>query len=250
MVRNCGGRNHCRDMRKEGKIGELQSKIMKEFPESSLAFRRQFSFADVGPGVNIENIMKEVGQESKETGVKIWEFISKENVRLNILTDSLDISSTVHKTYDQGDGYKFRDTIKFVIDNFIEITSIPIIKRIGLRYQDECPIPEKKKDVFKSYYNSIFPFNRFKIENTVNMNFRIVDKIKEYNLIYQEHIKKINNDYKLILDFDCFATEIPTEKYLEILDKLHKIVSDEFEKTMKKPAIEIMRGGAKADEDK
>jgi len=34
----------------ESKIGDFQMKIMKEFPESALLFRRQIVFADIGPG--------------------------------------------------------------------------------------------------------------------------------------------------------------------------------------------------------
>ena len=40
----------------ENKIGEFQTKIMKEFPESALLFQRKFFFADVGTEEKLKGI--------------------------------------------------------------------------------------------------------------------------------------------------------------------------------------------------
>jgi hypothetical protein len=45
----------------------------------------------------------------------------------------------------------------------------------------------------------------------------------------------------LILDFDGFAINIQSEGYLEVLDKLHGKISDEYNLTIKKPVKEYMR---------
>jgi hypothetical protein len=42
----------------ENKMGEFQQKIMNEFPESVLLYRRQFAWADVGPEVKLTEIVR------------------------------------------------------------------------------------------------------------------------------------------------------------------------------------------------
>lgn len=120
----------------ENKIGDLQLKMLEKFPDSSLAIRKQLLFADIGPQTKIEDIKMEESQ-----GTKIWQFKSGKNYSLNILTDSLDITSEYHKTYNLEGADKFRDIIAYVLDIFFDIIPIPNIKRIGLRYIDECPVP-------------------------------------------------------------------------------------------------------------
>ena len=80
----------------ENKIGELQLKIMKEFPHSALLFRRRLLFADIGPEVKHEALPSPLDEGE---GKKIWQFKSDKNCQLNVLTDTLDISSPYHKTY-------------------------------------------------------------------------------------------------------------------------------------------------------
>ncbi|MBL7075548.1 TIGR04255 family protein [candidate division KSB1 bacterium] len=219
-------------------IGDLQLKIMKEFPQSTLLFRRQLLFADIGPEVKLENIS---GDLEKEAGKKIWQFKSDKNFQLNVLTDTLDITSQYHKTYDLGGADKFRDIIKFVLDSFFEVTSVPIIKRIGLRYIDECPLPSKDNDTFRTYYNSIFPIDRFNLAEAKEMDFKTVIKKGEYYLRYIESLRKIEDEYKLILDFDGFAEHITSEDYLTVTDDLHIIILEAYEKTIKEPVYQYMR---------
>ncbi|VUT28204.1 MAG: hypothetical protein SYNGOMJ08_00767 [Candidatus Syntrophoarchaeum sp. GoM_oil] len=223
----------------ESKIGELQLKIMKEFPESALIFRRPLVIADIGEKVKFEDIESDIEKE----GRKIWQFKSNKGFQLNILADSLDITSQYHKTYDLEGGEKFRDIIKFVLDCFFEVTSIPIINRIGLRYIDECPIPSKDNETFRSYYNSKFPLDKFDLTDVTEMDFKTVIRKGKYNLRYVESLQKIEDDYKLILDFDGFAENIDSGDYLTVTDDLHTIISDGFKETIREPVYECMREG-------
>ena len=222
----------------ENKIGDFQLKIMKEFPQSALLFRRQVLLADIGPESKIAEIPNDL---KNETGKKVWQFKSDKNFELHVLGNSLDITSEYHKTYNLEGGDKFRDTIKFVLDSFLEVTKIPIINRIGLRYVDECPIPSKDNSTFKSYYNSIFPLDRFDLADAKEMAFRTVIKRDNYSLIYAESLQQKENEYKLIIDFDGFAENIESKDYLTVTDDLHTIISDEYEKTIRSPVYDYMR---------
>jgi len=222
----------------ENKIGDLQLKIMEKFPQSSLLFRRQIVFADIGPGAKLESIPSDL---EEETGKKIWQFKSSKNFQLDVLSDSLDISSQYHKTYNLEGGDKFRDIIEFVLNRFFEVVSIPIINRIGFRYIDECPIPSKDNSTFTSYYKSVFPIKRFNLADVNEMDFKTVIKKGEYYLRYVESLQKVGGEYKLILDFDGFAENINSKDYLIITDNLHTMIIEEFEKTIKKPVYQYMR---------
>jgi uncharacterized protein (TIGR04255 family) len=222
----------------ENKIGEFQLMIMKEFPQSALLFRRQILFADIGSESKLSEIPSDL---EKGAGKKVWQFTSNKNVQLHVLGNSLDITSDYHKTYNLEGGDKFRDIIKFVLDCFLEVTKIPIINRIGLRYLDECPIPSKDNSTFKLYYNSIFPLDRFNLADAKEMSFRTVIKRDQYNLIYAELLQQKGDEYKLILDFDGFAENIDSKDYLTVTDDLHTIISEEYERTIKDPVREYMR---------
>ncbi|MFA5031437.1 MAG: TIGR04255 family protein [bacterium] len=220
----------------ENKIGSLQEKIMKQFPKSALVYRRQIVIADMGPKVKIEDI-KDL---DKGLGRKLWQFDSDKGFKLEILNDSLSIVSEHHKTYAL-EGDKFRDTIEFVMSRFLEVVSIPIFSHIGLRYIDECPIISKDNSTFTSYYNSIFPIERFNLADVSELDFKTVIKKGTYYLRYKEILKNTGTEYKLILDFDGFAKDIIPENYLGVTDELHTIISDEYEKTIKEPVYTYMR---------
>lgn len=224
----------------ENKIGDLQLEIMEEFPKSALLIRRKVVFADVGPGEKISEIG--IGSDDR-IGTKIWQFSSKKNFKLNVTNDSLDITSQYHKTYNLEGGDKFRDIIQYVLDRFFRVTKIPIISRIGLRYIDECPVPSKDNNTFRSYFNSVFPLDRFNLIDVSEMDFKTVTKKDKYYLRYVESLQKTEDEYKLILDFDGFAVDIAQENYLAVTDDLHTIILEEYEKTIKEPVYEYMRQG-------
>lgn len=222
----------------ENKMGDFQLKIMDKFPHSNLLFRRQLLFADIGPGSKVEKIPNELDYEVSK---KIWQFKSDKNFQLNVLSDSLDITSQPHITYNLGSEGKFRDIIAFVIDNFLDTVPIINFKRIGLRYIDECPLPKKDNKTFQNYYDSVLPIKRFNITNAEEMDFKTVFKKGIYYLRYIESLRKIKNKYKLVLDYDGFAKNIKSKDYLKITDKLHIIIQEEYVKTIKKPVYNFMK---------
>lgn len=218
----------------ESKIGDFQIKIMKEFPESNLLFRRQLLFADLGPKGEFKPPME-------ETGKKVWEFKSEKKYSLNVTSSSLFIISEHHKTYNLDGADKFRDAIEFALDNFFGVMTIPLINRVGLRYIDECPLPSKDNKTFRSHYDSVFPTGRFSVADANEMVFRTVVKRGDFNLIYMEVLQKRNDEYKLVLDFDAFAQKVKSEDCLSVADKLHEIISEEYEHTIREPVYEYMR---------
>lgn len=221
----------------ESKIGDFQMKIMKEFPQSNLLFRKRLLLTDVGAEGKLMDIPDDLDKEAVK---KIWQFKS-DKCQLNLMNNSLDINSEYHKTYNLGGGDKFRDTIRFVLERFFELMPIPTINRIGLRYIDECPIPTKDNTTFRSYYNSGFPLDRFNLADVNEIQFHTVVKRGNHFLRYGEMLQKMGEEYKLILDYDGFGENIASEDYLTITDDLHTIISDEYQATIKEPVYEYMR---------
>jgi uncharacterized protein (TIGR04255 family) len=219
----------------ENKIGDLQLKVMNQFPNSQLVYQRQFMIV----GRKIEEEVKTPSPE--EFGKKIWVFKSDKDYQFDVTSKTLSISSNFHKTYNLEGADKFKDVIKSVMDSFLSVAGIQVLDRIGLRYVDECPLPTKDNATIKSYYNSAYPAERFDLANTEEMFFRTVERKDDLNMIYMEELRKIGNDYKLILDFDGFALKVPANSYLEITDKLHDLISDLYEQTIKKPVYEYMQ---------
>jgi uncharacterized protein (TIGR04255 family) len=223
----------------EDKIGDFQLKIMDKFPESALLFKKQLLFADIGPETKMENIL----DQNPDMARKIWQFSSPKGYKLSVQSDTLDITSTIHKTYkNPSSDHKFRDFIEFVLDRFFEITKIPSVTRIGLRYIDHCPVPEKETITFQTYYNSTFPLSRFKIEEAQSMKFVAIVSRDDCFIRYVESLKQVEDKYILILDFDAFANNTTATEVLTTTDKLHDIISQEYELTIKEPVYRYMRG--------
>src|SRR5579872_4447434 len=223
----------------EKHIGDVQLKIMKEFPNSSMALKRQVMITNINPGQTLDKALAEIPGEGTQ---KIWQFRSDKGVELNILPDSLDLSSTSHKTYSKPNSpTRFRDVIKMVLDAFFSVTKVPLIKRVGLRYVDECPFPAKNNLEFQKYFNSSFPLSRFKLEDCREMMFVTTVKRGEHFVRYVESLGKSGDKDILIMDFDGFAENINADRCLEVADLLHESISNEFEATIKQPVIDMMR---------
>lgn len=223
----------------ENRIGQIQLKIMDKFWESKLILRQQFFLADVGEGE-----IPKIPEKSESPSRKIWQFHSGEKYALNITSNSLDITSNIHKSYNRGDGENFRDIIKYVLDIFLKEIPITIIKRIGLRYQDELPIFERNNETMKEYYNTTFDIERFKFEETDLMVFRSAIKRGDYNLNFREQYVKVEDDWKYTMDFDAYTLNIKPSTCLEILDELHEIISIEYADKITEKFKEHMRKGA------
>lgn len=224
----------------ESKIGDLQIKLMERFPESALLYRRQLLFADVLPGALTPDLM--AGGADESSSQKIWQFKSPQNYVVNIQANSIVIQSEFHKTYNLGNGERFRDAIKFLMDAFLELTRIPLITRIGLRYIDECPIPGKSNEEFLGYYNSVFPLSRFSLADATEMDFKTVVKRGDAFVRYVESLVRSEADtFKLMLDFDGFQERVPSNEYLNVTDRLHDLISAEFEASIKEPLYAYMK---------
>ena len=224
----------------ESKIGELQMTIIDKFPESALLFRRQVLFADIGPSAKLEELK---GRTTEEQGRKVWQFNSPLGYQLNVLTDSLDITSNFHKTYNNKKSEnRFRDIIEYVLNPFFAITKLPIINRIGLRYIDECPFFKITTENFLFHFNSCFSTKRFSIENSVEHQYKAVVKRGDHFVRYMETLDSQSNPPMLNLDFDGFALNVPTDHYIQTTDALHDIILEEYELTIKEPVYKYMRG--------
>lgn len=222
----------------ENRMGDFQVRIMKEFPESALLFRRSVMLADIGP----EGRLERIPEQEEVTSKKMWQFKSEKGYVVNVHTDNLAIVSDYHKTYNLGEGEKFRDIIQTVSSAFFETMSIPIVTYIGLRYIDECPIMSKDNATFKSWYNSTFPVDRFNMADSSAMEFVTIVKKGQYNLRYSESLRKTEKgEYKLVHDFDGRAGRTQVDRCMEVLDSLHEVILEEYEKTIKEPVKEYMR---------
>lgn len=222
----------------ETKIGDFQMRVVDRFPESSLVHRRQVLFADVGP----ERTMKQIGADDEtERGKKIWRFDSGEGLTLNVLMDSLDITSHQHETYNLGGGRKFRQTLDFVLSAFFDVVSVPMLKRVGLRYINVCPIPDLTNEGFTSYYNSVFPLGRFPLAQSSEMRFRARCSRGSLGIRYLESLEETDGEHKFILDLDAFATDIKPTDCLSTVDELHALIVEEFESTIRDPVYHYMR---------
>jgi len=220
----------------EKKIGDFQIKIMKQFPTSHLLIQRQLLIM-VGGQEDPSKLPN--GMKPEETK-RVWQFLSPEGVQLDVTLDSLSLQSNAHKSYCNGDGPHFRDTIASVCDSFIAVTDLPTITRVGLRYIDKGPIPNNTNETFLSYYNSAFPLSRFSLDKTIEMHCRVAVKRDSHSLRYTETLQIEGDKKTLILDFDAWSENVDPSQIMVVTDSLHQATSDEFEKTIKQPVIDYM----------
>lgn len=222
----------------ESRIGEMQLDLIKLLPETALMHRRQFLIGDVP-----SNSKLEIDESNAHEVLKIWQFKNKKGFELNITSNSLDITSSLHKSYNKGEEDNFRDVIEQVVSVFLKHINIPLMNRIGFRYIDICPLPSRDNNTFNSLYNSCLPIDRFPIENTTEMDFKTVVNHGDYKLRYAESlVQDEKGKTKLILDFDGFSEDIISEDYIKVTDDLHDIICNQFFETIKAPIVEYMRG--------
>jgi len=224
----------------ESKIGDLQIKLMDRFPDALMLYRQNFVFADIPPGGKVSDNLPINPVEPN--GQKVWQFRSPQSF-VNIQSNSIIIQSDFHKTYNNPNSpERFRDSIEFLMNAFLELTKIPLLTRIGLRYIDECPIQEKNNDSFNRYYNSAFPLARFSLTDATEMDFKSVVRRGDSFVRYVESLQRSEGEnFKLILDFDGFQERVSSDQYLTVTDHLHDLISDEFEKSIKEPLYNYMR---------
>ena len=187
--------------------------------------------------------LKGIPEEEPQIIRKSWIFKSEKGYEVRVATNLLQIISNHHKTYNNPHGDKFRDVISLVTNNLFNIVKIPIVKRVGLRYVDECPLPAKNNDTLKKLYNSTLPYEHFPIDNVGNAYFQITTKRKNHNLFFREALNKDNEKYRLILDFDGFENQVASTDLLKVTDELHSIIEEEYFSIIKEPIKVYMRTG-------
>lgn len=223
----------------EQKIGDFQLALLETFPESALAFRRHLLFADVAPGASLSDLR--VPPEADE-GKKIWQFKSPRNYSLDVTTDSMVLQSGYHKTYQLGEENRFRDIIQLSVDALLAIVKIPLFQRIGIRYIDEGPIPDKTNESLRRYYRTTLPLDRFSVEDAREMNFVTLVRRGQSFLRYAEALALgPDGSCRLIMDFDGFREHVPAAQYLSVTDELHRLISDNFDETITEELKQFMR---------
>lgn len=230
----------------ESKLGDFQLKVLDRFPDSSVAFRRQFVIGETAPGAPVPDTTT---ISDDMAGQKVWTFKSPLNYELALETSRLVISSQHHKTYNLGDGDRFREIIQYVVGAFLSVVQVPTFLRVGLRYSDECPVPSKDNATFRSYYNTTFPLDRFALDTASEMRFHTVTRRGDCFLRLLEQLRqKKDGQWILILDFDAYRERIDAAQYLDVTDNLHDIVSDAFEESIKLPLYDYMRQPRRGEE--
>ncbi len=221
----------------EQKIGEIQVDLMGRFPKAQLLHQQSVMFAQGVEGKIPEDVFKGAGGGT----AKIWQFQdASSSITISFQLNKMDISSTLHKTYNSANSAnRFRETLEFVMTPFLRKTNIPTLQRVGLRYTDECPLPNRTTDEFNRHYSSTFPTGRFRIEDTKEFEFASVVSREDVFMRYYEALPAEQKN--LVLDFDGFALNVPSAEWLTTTDKLHRIISEEYFRTIKDPVKTHMR---------
>lgn len=215
-------------------IGEFQIKIMDDFPKASQLFTTQIAIEDGIPKISAENAGRSIPS---------WQFESETGkTKIVIRTDRLSIISQEYNSYDHSSGIKFRDAINKIVTEFLQIVPIKKFARIGLRYIDHCPLDEKTNQYFTNYYIPVFDIEKNKVEDIFESHIVIRKKIGVYGLLYQCKISKIEDNYKYILDFDSYAENVHSAKFLSVTDELRRIDRGEFFSSITENFKQKMRG--------
>jgi len=198
------------------KIGELQLKIIDDFPKSSQIIQQDII---MGP----DNV-----PQSQEQ-IKIWRFEkSSQKTRIDIRSDRLIISSFEYKSYNFPGETKFRDILEKTISNFLSVIPLTEFSRVGFRYIDHCPLEQKTTEYFKGLYNPPFCIDRYKIEDIRDYALIIRVMQDRYSVTFRSGIQKAYDEEKYILDFDGFIENIPVNQYLTVADDLHELIKKEY----------------------
>ena len=223
----------------ESRMGDFQLLVMKDFPKSSLALTRQFLIAE---GSSLEGLGKGAGDPAPTEIGKIWNFASDTGVELHVKSDSMDLSSTLHKTYNNQDHpIRFRDSIKKAVDALLEVVKIPIFSRVGLRYVDDCPVPALDNAAYREHYNTTLALDRFKLPEAEEITHTALVHRGIRTIRVREHLRIKGGVPQLTLDFDAYSAAIDSGECLAVTDELHDLVSAEYEQSLRGPVFEIMR---------
>ncbi len=219
----------------EAKIGDFQSAIMKQFPESILLMKQHFMLVQRLEGA------KEATPEPSQTQ-QVWQFKSPGGVTVDVSRGSLSIVSQSHKTYAQpGSSERFREVIDLICGNFFKIVRIPVIHRIGLRYINECPLSQKTNEHYSKYYNGALPIHRFPLENADDMEATVVAERGAAKIRYFEKLEATTPGFRITLDMDAWSERIDSADILTTADVLRDVISAQFEAFATNDLLAYMR---------
>ena len=218
----------------ESRVGEFQIKIMRTFPESALVLRKQFLLARHDEGTPAEIPQPEMAQ-------KIWTFNNSNGVSISLASNSMVISSDRHMTYKMGGSDRFRDVIELACTSFLCVTNVPLLARVGLRYVNACPLPERSTAALTSYLDTALPMSKFPLESASGMQFVAVVKRGSADLRYVESIREEAGSTFVDLDFDASEENVEAEQLLPKADALHDVISSEFDRVARPLLKQFMR---------
>jgi len=223
----------------ESVVGKLQLRILDSFPKSAITNRATVVILDSDIASAGEAVAS-VKADADRT-YRIWEFMSDdEKTKVELKSDALTVVSERHKTYRQGTEGKFRDAIELVVNSFLQEVTVRRFTRIGLRYIDECPVPEPlTSETFHSWYSTTLPLNRFDLESAEVLEFRAQVRRGTRWLQFAELFRA--GDDRLQLDFDGYAKDVDAENWLAVTDELHDLIWNEYTRCIKEPVYQYMR---------
>jgi uncharacterized protein (TIGR04255 family) len=224
----------------EGRIGEFQVQVMKDFPQSELVHRRNLMiFAGNADNPQVQELAK---QQSAEAVEKIWQFKAESGIRLEVSTRNLVLVSEKHSSYGEGER-PFRSIIEKTVSEFFKLIQLPTVQRVGLRYINECPLLDKTTKTFNDCYNSILPVERFGLENLSKADCVAVAKDGSMQIQRIEGLRFGPSSDLLVLDLDASTENIASGNVITTTDKLHELIEREFWNTIREPIVAHMRKG-------
>ncbi len=113
----------------EGRIGEFQVRIMRDFPQSELVHRRNLMIFTGNPeNPQVQELAK---QQSADAIEKIWQFKAESGTKLEISIRNLVLVSEKHNSYREGGEKSFRSVIEKTISEFFRFVQLPPCKEWG-----------------------------------------------------------------------------------------------------------------------
>jgi uncharacterized protein (TIGR04255 family) len=239
----------------EGRIGEFQIGIMKDFPQAALVHRRNFMV--LAGNLDSPEMQEAAKQQQRQSDIeKIWQFKSESGTRVEVSSRTMSLVTEMHTSYTEGGEKSFRAVAQKVLAQFLSLTSLPLFLRVGLRYINECPLFNRTTDTFRDCYNSILPVQKFGLENLSVANCIAVARRGNGQIQHAESLRFAQPpvaghgqiviaqplvSYALILDLDASCENVAAERVLTTADELHEMIAAEFREVIKEPILDFMR---------
>lgn len=228
-------------------INRLQT---EKKPDISKAIEAKYPFTKGMPttqfNINLSNTG--AGLDQQDTGF-VWEHRSDEKSK------KVFAIAPTHLTLDYGksqyDHYPlFREEVKYIYDNFINIYKINDISRIGLRFVNVITLKEGNPLDWGGIINEKLAISSIagqlegmKITRTMHQLHALYDDISvlfNYGIFNRDYPNPIARR-EFILDYDCYITGgIPATDTLNRLDDLNRVAENAFENSIERGLRDIM----------